>query len=92
MSDFDSFSEEDIDLKQIQYKPKKIVKPKSVKKDVEKMDKDKDKGKDKAEDKVMVKYLEKNLNKKIVPTEEELIDKRRMILLIQFYLNEFPPI
>ncbi len=88
MSDFDSFSEEEIDLKQIQYKPKK-KEPKQVKKPVKKDVEKVDKVKDKVMDKVLEKQLDKRC-KKPMPTEEELIEKRRMILLIQFYLIEFP--
>ncbi len=90
MSDFDSFSEEDV-LSQIQYKPKKKER-KPVKKDVEK-DKVKENTKDKVEDKFIEKFLVKQLEKKgkkPVLTEDELIEKRRMILLIQFYFIEFP--
>lgn len=84
MSDsFDSLSENEISLESIQYKPptKEKAKEKTNKKPNEKPI---------IEKQVAIKKSKPMKAMKVAPTEEELIDKRRVILLLQFYLVEFP--
>ena len=78
---FDSLdSDDEINLESIQYKPKpkEKVKEKAVKKDVKPVI-----------EKQLVKRT-KSKTMKEMPSEEEVINKRKIILLLQFYMIEFP--
>ncbi len=76
----DLLSDDEIDLSDIEYKPKKQTKKEKKVKPIDKPDK------------TMNKNLEKQIikkPKKELPTDEEIINKRRLILMIEFYKNEF---
>lgn len=81
---FDSLdSDDEINLESIQYKPKPKEKPKEkvkekvVKKDVKPVEKQ------------LVKRA-KSKTMKEMPSEEEVMNKRKIILLLEFYKIEFP--
>ncbi len=82
MSNNDDDSIDELDLTDLKF----------VDKSVKIVDKHKTVEKPNTEDKLINKVLDHQLEKKsknIKPTEEELINKRRMILIIQMYINEF---
>lgn len=86
-----SYDNEKIDLSSLKYKSKDepIVKPEKKEKQTDKQQEKKEKQEVNDFEKLMTKPSKIKQTKKDKSTEDEIIQKRKMILLMQFYLVEF---